>query len=932
MTTREGAGGMADANETSASLPAGPRLDGDARRAVRHRGSHVQIIACAGSGKTEVVAQRVADLFAGGVDPAGLVAFTFTERAADSLKTRIEIRIVGRPELGHSFLDRLNGAFVGTIHSYCFRLLQLHCPRYETYDVLDEHRLAAFLTREERSIGFRALSPSNKLFEALRTFVANVDVVDNELVSLDRLHDPFREMVERFRGCLEQYRFLTYGQLVARAVEELRRPEVFAAVHGRLRHLIVDEYQDINPAQESLIARLAAAPVELCVVGDDDQSIYQWRGSDVGNIVTFQNRYRAVTTFDVTRNRRSRPAIIEHANGFARTIAGRLPKEMLAHRESAGPEVVPWRAATEADEASTIATTIQAMHAQGYRYRDIAVLVRSSTSYARLLEAFAHHAVPVQPGSRTALFLTDDAQRFGRTFAYLAGNDWRSQAFGWGSPVTLADLVDDYARGFHLDAPARHRVEKRLQAWRVEADAATRPANLVRDYYDLLAECAVETWDLADPALVARLGALARCSTVLADYESVRRRSRPDPNQPGGATGGQDRGEWYYRWLAIHIQNWALGEFEGFEGEDDANLDAVDLTTVHQAKGLEWPVVFVPCVSAKRFPSSYTGRAGTWHIPRECFDATRYEGTENDERRLFYVAVTRARDWLSVSTHDAVNRNSVRPSPFLLQFAGGVPPGRTTLPLPPAPVRSNGEDQVLSLTFSDLASYANCGLAYRLRALIGFQPALAPELGYGKAVHHVMRRVAEHTQRHGRPPTARQLDRLFDDDFYLPAANKAAHAQLKAAARRLVDTYIAKHEDDLLRVWEVERPFELHLGEAVVTGRADVILDREGGQISALAIVDYKTATDPVSDYDTQLQVYTDAGRREGLDVTAAYVHDLRAADRIPVDVGAEAVERTEDEVRFLVGGLKARRFDPKPAPDKCARCDVRAMCGSRAS
>jgi DNA helicase-2/ATP-dependent DNA helicase PcrA len=167
-----------------------PRLRGDALRAVRHRGSHLQIIASAGSGKTEVVAQRVADLFASGVEPSGVVAFTFTERAAEALKSRIELRVTER--LGSDFLDRMNGCFVGTIHAYCFRLLQQHVPRYETYDVLDEHRLAAFMTREANRIGVKDLT--RQLFTSIRTFLANVDVVDNELLRTDQLEDPFREM------------------------------------------------------------------------------------------------------------------------------------------------------------------------------------------------------------------------------------------------------------------------------------------------------------------------------------------------------------------------------------------------------------------------------------------------------------------------------------------------------------------------------------------------------------------------------------------------------------------------------------------------------------------------------------------------------------------------------------------------------------------
>ena len=131
-----------------------------------------------------------------------------------------------------------------------------------------------------------------------------------------------------------------------------------------------------------------------------------------------------------------------------------------------------------------------------------------------------------------------------------------------------------------------------------------RPANLVGEFYELLDELDVRSWDLSDPLTVNRLGTLARFSSLLADYESVRRRARPDPDAPGEQVGGQDRGIWYYRNLAIHIINYAQGAYEGFDGEADFALDAVDLTTVHRAKGLEWPVVFVPSVTASRFPTT----------------------------------------------------------------------------------------------------------------------------------------------------------------------------------------------------------------------------------------------------------------------------------------------------------------------------------------
>src|SRR5262249_36207141 len=163
-----------------------PKLEGDALKAVKYRGGPVQIIASAGSGKTEVVAQRVAELFLEGEHPESVVAFTFTERAAESLKRRIEQRVAMR--LGKEFVDRLNGCFIGTIHGFCYQLLQKHVAKYETFDVLDDNRLVAFLTREARPLGIKELN--GKLFSSIAEFVRNADVLENELISRSRLTSP----------------------------------------------------------------------------------------------------------------------------------------------------------------------------------------------------------------------------------------------------------------------------------------------------------------------------------------------------------------------------------------------------------------------------------------------------------------------------------------------------------------------------------------------------------------------------------------------------------------------------------------------------------------------------------------------------------------------------------------------------------------------
>jgi DNA helicase-2/ATP-dependent DNA helicase PcrA len=874
------------------------------------------------------VSQRVVDLLAEGLPAASIVAFTFTERAAEELKNRIAHRVEDR--LGTAALDRLSGLFVGTIHAFCFRLLQQRVPRYETYDVLDDNQLTAFLSREANRLGMRQLDPANRLFASIAVFLKSVDVVENELLDPATMPDLFGSVLRAYYQTLDHYRLLTYGQQIVRAVQELQRPELAADVHSRLRHLIVDEYQDVNPAQERLIRLLTGPQVELCVVGDDQQAIYQWRGSDVSNIVTFPGRYPAVTTFEITTNRRSRPQIIEVANQFARTIPERIDKTMAPHRPPSGgqrPEVVVWSASTEVDEAGWIASLILDMVDQGIRYQDIAVLVRGRAAYPRLIEQFATFGIPVQPGGQSGLFDQPEAVVLGRTFAWLSDIEWRER-FGPSSLIADQALFGEYQRVFELSDSTRNRVMRFLREWKDAVPRTNRRANLMAEFYELLDELHVRSWNLSDPLSVNRLGTLARFSALLVDYESVRLRARPDPDAPGEQLGGQDRGIWYYRNLAIHTINYAQGAYEGFDGEADFILNAVDLTTVHRAKGLEWPAVFVPSVTANRFPTTRAGEAQAWLVPRDAFNAARYEGSDGDERRLFYVALTRARDWLSVSRHGRVNTRGVSPSRYYRELAHlEVKPEDVVLPDIEADDRDAGDP--ISISYSELAAFIDCGMAFRLRNLLGFQPRLAPELGYGKAVHHLMRAVAEVTKASGRVPTPTQIDELLDASFFLPSASKPAHRQLKDAARRLVTTYVDKYEEDLHRVWETERPFELHLDGVTVTGRADVILDQEGGIPTALAIVDYKTATHTeIGDHALQLQVYTDAGRREGLDVRGAYVHDLKAASREPIPVEPSAINQAEAVVSEAATRIRARNYRPNPGL-RCRRCEVRTICAS---
>lgn len=896
------------------------------------RGKTVRVVACAGSGKTESISQRVAALIDEGCSPDGIIAFTFTERAAAELKARIYGHVEARQ--GRAFLGRLGPMFVGTIHGYCFRLLQEHVPMYGNYDILDEHRHIGLLSREYQRLGLSRLG--SKHWEPVRDFARTVDVISNELIAAETLKgSAIGECYQAYCEMLDRYRFLTFGQLVAKAVHVLRDPNVFSRVHSPLRHLIVDEYQDVNPAQEQLVALLACPPVQLCVVGDDDQAIYQWRGSDVENILSFTARHPDAHSIKLETNRRSRPAIIAKANTFARTILGRLDKSMEPARADEGPGVVCWQAETNEAEAEQIVRTIQELNREGFRYRDIAVLFRSvKTSAPVLVAALDQAGIPYQCGGRTGLFLQPEINTLGEVFAWFIDGTWRDERFGPQRDASLDHIVAEISVqwGTGAEMPG---LKKYLLDWRSFRLRSNRPVSLVGDYYRLLHFLGAHRLDPDESTSAARLGSLARFSTLLADFEHVTRRGRYVQEADHRAfRGGQDRGKPYFQRLHNYLLHYARDAYEDFEGERALAVDAVDILTVHQAKGLEWPVVFLPSLTSQRFPSKFAGAEQDWLLPDSAFPTSvrkRYQGGDAEERRLFYVAMTRARDVLYASSFERMQR-AVKPSPYLVEIAGTRESIRRpgALPLPQATdAAKSKEPPTLEISFSDVATFEECGYRYRLARVFGFEQELAIELGYGKAIHHVLRQIAESALASGQAPPASQAAAILQEEFYLPFADNPTFTSMLKAANSVVNRYLGEYADDLRRVFAIERSFEVNLPDGILKGKADIILDREEGRPDRLAIVDYKARKDIDHDdrYSLQLAVYAAAGRGEGLDVAAGYLHDLDDGARRSVDIDAQTTTRALQMLAKSMQGIRSGSFQPCNGTTQCERCDFRHVC-----
>ena len=391
--------------------------------------------------------------------------------------------------------------------AYCFRLLQTHVPAYETYTPLDENQLVNLALPGGEPARAQAASTRTGSCSRDRSVPARASTSSRTSCST-RPTLPEATSATRSRRttrCSTATGSCRSAPRSSGRCEALEEPDVHAQGHGRLRHLIVDEYQDVNPAQERLIELLAKphGQADLVVVGDDDQAIYQWRGSNVDNIVTFAERYddvhaRSDLSSTGARGRRSsrwRTPSPRRSRGGSRSRwdpyrrgrrAGRVVRRRLRGRGRPKPTRSPW--------------TSRRSTRQGVPYRDIAVLVRGKVAYPRILDAFEAFGIPVQPGGRTGLFEQPEAAVFGATFAWLADIDWAPGRFIQRETIDLDDLLDDYADVFELADGDGRRAPRRtsMRGRRSTADDRTSTSASSASSTRCSSCSDVATWDTTD--------------------------------------------------------------------------------------------------------------------------------------------------------------------------------------------------------------------------------------------------------------------------------------------------------------------------------------------------------------------------------------------------------------------------------------------------
>jgi DNA helicase-2/ATP-dependent DNA helicase PcrA len=927
----------------------------------------LQIIACAGSGKTEVLAQRTVKFLLDGVNPESIVAFTFTEKAAGELEERITKRAAEADQRFRALPPSAAGLFVGTIHSYCLRLLQEFGGIYELFDPSPEEREWALLHRFARRLGLVDLMTqtwpgcSVSVKRSVEIFRRNLAVYYNDLI-------PFPELMERvpaFANCIQNYerlllgmQLLSFDQMIERACVELSAEGRLAqALSGHVQQVLVDEYQDLNRAQEKLLQLLVKLGAQLTVVGDDDQAIYQWRGGDVSLFLEFIKRHKQSQRRMLADNYRSIPAIVTAASGFTGTIKEREPKSMSPVRSDCNPALELIGANNPDEEAKLIVKRIRPLVKSGHKLGDIAVLFRSvRTSAKPLVDTLRKEGIPFAMTGKLSLLDRPEMALLTRIFVFWAGGNWRPDEEQ--EVITPERLIKDIADLRQISIAGASEIFTQLSE--LGKSLITNGVyDLIRVYQEMLKIIGLP---IDGPERQRQEQGLGRLSQLLAEFEHSQRRAVPKEwLQTAIPSASQEvsedmliisnvpeegEKEQVYRQMPGLAQIFLtrlrvfLEEFSSRAAEETPmsptlDPDAVNIMTVHQAKGLEFPIVFVPALIDRRFPAK--GEKEPWYIPDDLFDKERYEGREDDERRLFYVAMTRARELLVLSWFikykSGGNAQVSRFISDLAQTCDRQHLKKSGECFPSVCLKTDTETPLLDTDFSELFTFNECPYKFYLRYICGFQPPIAPALNYGKVLHHVLAELARHS-RGKKPPTSANVEQILSGGFYLPFAGPIKHQELFQAAQRRLQNYVKNYGQELVRTIEPERHFDVPLEFSRVRGRIDLLIQAEEGGPHDVELVDFKTAAErpPSAQHQNQLRLYAEAVRVLGMNPVKLVIQDLDADNggRILVEENKGKVTAFRDELRKWIEDIREHKFLTKRISVGCRGCDFKIFCQSR--
>ena len=950
------------------------------REAIEHVGGPMLVVAGAGTGKTSVLTHRIERLVREGhAQPGEILALTYTLNAADEMRDRLRKLLGGREVQAVTF------------HDYCLGLLK---RVHRDFGVLDEKDLWIYLRRRMRDLHLEHYIRAANIGQFLNDLLEFVSRCHDELVTPEK-YAQYVERIERgevpvprvaksknvlddaevmgrcreiarvfatMERWLEEENLGTFSHMITRAHALLYSDEsVLAEARSGARFILADEFQDANFAQVRILARLAGPDANVFAVGDPDQSIYRFRGASSAAFELFQRHFPAAKRVTLEKNRRSTTPILRSA--FA--LIDRNPPALAYHRAplqsareeealqvgqqlASAPVSVVVLTTKDAEGPDLVSYIRDAQKKSKCKWSDFGVLYRSHYQRDEVVQELAEAGIPFVIESMDI----SDTPQVRDLFACL------NAVVSPGDDVSL----------FRVAALPRFQVNPdRLRQVLREIARENREARVIP------LSAAIERVDGGDEVLTA----------VQHAREEIRRR---------GAKGraalevivkefGLDASSRILRAALLFAEQWEakkvnkttdlselvdyLGLFREAGGviplttrdEVHENENAVRLMTVHGAKGLEFPHVFILRANANSFPCAY--KETLVAFPRELRDADSVTEADDktlhgqEERRLFYVAMTRARDTLRIYSRQGKGKANKNPDGYMRELIEDKSLSRWLHAIPASGAQASldifaatspaypTESQTTlwfdlpvldglhtRLSASAVDTYERCGLRFKLERDWRLSERPAAAMQYGAAIHRVLKTYFDSVNL-GRPETDDELIDLFRQDLAEAGIQEDYQHELyeNQGVEQLRDFLAATRLRPATKVLHTEESFEIRIGVTSVVGRIDRIDERPDGSVS---IVDYKTgkARDQEdADESLQLSLYAIAAREKWkYNVGALVFHNLE--ENVPVITTRSEGDllAARSRVESAAHGIAEGKFEAKPGVH-CSFCAYRTLC-----
>ena len=957
-------------------------LTGEQRRAVEHGVGPLLIVAGAGTGKTHVLTARVVHLIAAQkAKPHEILAVTFTEKAAAQMQERVDLNT----PLG------LNDAAIKTFHGFgdeVFREFALELGRSGELRVLSSAEQVIFVREHLYDLPLKKYRPSGDplryvralldLFgrardedvspEAYTDYAAKLraevgDGIDADVRKDDAdTHEELAKVYAAYTRLKEDTGVIDFGDQIALCLGLLREhPAAARRLQNRYRYVLVDEFQDTNAAQFTLLAKLVEPHRNITVVGDDDQSIFAWRGATLGNFEAFQNAYPDATVVTLVENRRSSQGILDAAYSLISHSPDRLETRLgvdkhLRGREATGEvEVDHLQYVSGADEAEEIANRIarDALRRQR-RYGEFAILVRNNSDATPFLNALARRQIPAHFSGGGQLYERPEIRLLISFLSAVATPTDSRHVYNLAVSALYAFPAVELARA--TEASGRRQKPLRDVFEEIAASDGAFSAEAVASAKHLVEDLAYYAGRAAELSTAEFLYEFLERSKLLAQYLEPESALAEEQGQnvakffrlvhSAARTLPTDRASFFVPYLELLRE---AGD-DPVAADFEVSAERVNVLSIHKAKGLEFGVVFLVHCTDERMPGSSRGDALPLPDALMKSPPRSRETHIAEERRLVYVAMTRAKDsFFFTNAVDYGGTRAFRPSRFIGEALGRQPerlsarlaayeelqrfqvaPEEADAPLP-----ALGPDDVLTVSYSDIEDYRRCPLLYRFKYVLRIPVLPSPPMIYGLALHEAVRDYLRR-KREGEQPTLEDLQATFRaawlaEGFISPEHESERFQAGLDALRRFHEDEQGKRAPDL-----VEQRFSFMLGKDRVVGRWDRVDQGADGA----EVIDYKSsAVDEGSDrpqqlanQDLQLRLYALAHEKMyGARPARATLHFLETGAHGTIEPSDTDMSVVRTVVTSTAAKIRSRDFTPAPVKGikTCFECAYHQICPS---